>query len=83
MPTVQLPLPTAQLHRNRQLFSDYYLNLTLPQNPEWRLLARTGRKSQTMSCTTAVRRGKRIPIRNEEIAIVEGNGSGVDVGSQS
>ena len=44
MPTLQLPLPTAQLHRNRQLFSDYFLNVTLPQNPAWRLLAADARQ---------------------------------------
>ena len=43
MPALQLPLPAAQIHRNPQLFSDYYLNMTLPRNPEWRLLAEEAR----------------------------------------
>jgi TaqI-like C-terminal specificity domain len=32
---VQLPL-TSPPHRNRQLFSDYYLDVLLPDRPEWR-----------------------------------------------
>src|SRR5690242_15966780 len=39
MPPTQLPLTLAQRHNNQQLFSDYYLNVTLPQRPEWKLLA--------------------------------------------
>jgi hypothetical protein len=39
MPPTQLPLGLAQPHNNQQLFSDHYLNVTLPQRPEWRLLA--------------------------------------------
>src|SRR6266508_4644706 len=39
MPPTQLPLTLAQPHNNQQLFSDHYLNVTLPQRPEWRLLA--------------------------------------------
>src|SRR5947199_75301 len=35
----QLPLSLAQRHRNQQLFSDHYLNVTLPANAEWKLLA--------------------------------------------
>jgi len=35
----QLPLSLAQRHHNQQLFSDHYLNVTLPTNPEWKLLA--------------------------------------------
>ncbi len=38
MPAVQLPL-VAQPHRNQQLFSDYYLDVILPQRPDWKLLA--------------------------------------------
>lgn len=38
MPDVQLPLPLAQTHNNRQLFSDYYLNKILPQRAGWDLL---------------------------------------------
>jgi type I restriction-modification system DNA methylase subunit len=39
MPPIQLPLTLAQRHTNQQLFSDHYLNVTLPQRPEWKLLA--------------------------------------------
>src|SRR5215204_1193787 len=39
MPPIQLPLTLAQRHNNQQLFSDHYLNVTLPQRPEWQLLA--------------------------------------------
>ncbi|MDQ5852812.1 MAG: N-6 DNA methylase, partial [Chloroflexota bacterium] len=39
----QLPLPTAQLHQNQQLFSDYYLNVILPGRPDWRLMAADAR----------------------------------------
>lgn len=35
MPAIQLPLTLAQRHNNQQLFSDHYLNVTLPQRPEW------------------------------------------------
>jgi hypothetical protein len=38
LPT-QLPLTLAQPHNNQQLFSDHYLNVTLPRRPEWKLLA--------------------------------------------
>ena len=43
MSALQLPLPVAQPHRNRQLFSDYYLNAILPQRPDWRMLAPAAR----------------------------------------
>ena len=39
MPRIQLPLALAQRHNNQQLFSDHYLNITLPRRPEWQLLA--------------------------------------------
>lgn len=39
MSTTQLPLLPDALHHNRQLFSDYYLNVLLPQRPDWQLLA--------------------------------------------
>lgn len=39
MTAIQLPLAAAQPHRNQQLFSDYYLNVILPQRPDWKLLA--------------------------------------------
>ena len=35
MSDAQLLLPKGQNHNNRQLFSDYYLNLILPQRPQW------------------------------------------------
>jgi len=37
MTATQLPLALAQRHNNQQLFSDYYLNMTLPLRPEWKL----------------------------------------------
>jgi Eco57I restriction-modification methylase len=43
MPPTQLPLALAQRHNNQQLFSDHYLNVTLPQRPEWQLLAHDAR----------------------------------------
>src|SRR5919198_1332199 len=43
MPPIQLPLSLAQRHSNQQLFSDHYLNITLPQRPEWKLLAHDAR----------------------------------------
>ena len=39
MTATQLPLSLSQRHNNQQLFSDHYLNVTLPQRPEWKLLA--------------------------------------------
>ena len=39
MPPIQLPLALAQRHNNQQLFSDHYLNVTLPQRADWQLLA--------------------------------------------
>jgi hypothetical protein len=39
MTVTQLPLSLAQTHNNQQLFSDHYLNVTLPGRPEWKLLA--------------------------------------------
>lgn len=39
MTATQLPLSFAQRHNNQQLFSDHYLNVTLPQRAEWKLLA--------------------------------------------
>jgi len=43
MSAIQLPLTLAQRHNNQQLFSDHYLNVTLPQRPEWKLLAHDAR----------------------------------------
>src|SRR5215208_4252587 len=39
MPLIQLPLSLAQRHNNQQLFSNHYLNVSLPQRPDWQLLA--------------------------------------------
>src|SRR5213075_2016855 len=39
MAATQLPLALAQRHNNQQLFSDHYLNVTLPQRADWKLLA--------------------------------------------
>src|SRR5215211_6276314 len=47
MPAIQLPLTLAQRHNNQQLFSDYYLNMTLPQRPEWKLLAHDAAQALT------------------------------------
>src|SRR5689334_15533168 len=38
MPDSPMPLPPAPPHNNQQLFSDHYLNETLPHRAEWRLL---------------------------------------------
>ena len=35
MHPVTQALPAEQHHRNHGLFSDHYLNVTLPQRPEW------------------------------------------------
>jgi hypothetical protein len=45
MSAIQLPLTLAQRHNNQQLFSDHYLNVTLPQCPEWKLLAHDARSA--------------------------------------
>ena len=39
MTATLLPLSLAQRHNNQQLFSDHYLNVSLPQRPEWKLFA--------------------------------------------
>ena len=39
MPPFQPALPPAQAHNNQQLFSDYYLNIKLPERPDWKILA--------------------------------------------
>ena len=36
---MQTAHPTARPHRNQGLFSDHYLNATLPTRPAWRGLA--------------------------------------------
>ena len=37
------PAPTAQPHRNHGLFSDHYLNATLPDRPDWEALVERAR----------------------------------------
>jgi len=44
MPTLE---PTGRPHRNRGLFSDHYLNVTLPGRPDWQALA--GEARETMA----------------------------------
>jgi hypothetical protein len=34
MTATQLPLALVQRHNNQHLFSDHYLNVSLPQRPE-------------------------------------------------
>ena len=36
---MQTGQPTGRPHRNQGLFSDHYLNTTLPTRPDWRVLA--------------------------------------------
>ena len=36
---LELARPGEQPHRNHGLFSDHYLNVTLPERPDWRALA--------------------------------------------
>jgi type I restriction-modification system DNA methylase subunit len=45
MPPIQLPLTAAQRHNNQHLFSDHYLDSTLPQRPEWKLLIHDARRA--------------------------------------
>ena len=47
MPPIQLPLTLAQPHSNQQLFSDHYLNTTLPQRAKWKLLAHDAARALT------------------------------------
>jgi len=37
------PVPTAQPHRNHGLFSDHYLDVTLPERPQWKELVEQAR----------------------------------------
>ena len=37
------PVPTAQPHRNHGLFSDHYLDVTLPERPRWKELVEQAR----------------------------------------
>lgn len=39
MPDIPHPMPPVAAHRNQQLFSDHYLNSTLPARDDWRRLA--------------------------------------------
>lgn len=38
-PILEIPLTAAAPHHNHQLFSDHYLNHTLPSRPDWNALA--------------------------------------------
>lgn len=58
----QLPLLAAQPHRNRQLFSDYYLNHLLPQRPDWQTLVPEARSA--LECIAAITVGY-TPSTNE------------------
>src|SRR5918912_2101181 len=40
---MQTAQPTGRPHRNRGLFSDHYLNATLPTRPDWRGMANEAR----------------------------------------
>jgi hypothetical protein len=64
MPPTQLPLALAQRHNNQQLFSDHYLNVTLPQRPEWRLLAHDAGRALA-AIAPIVRAFLRAPAQNE------------------
>jgi hypothetical protein len=56
------PLPTEQPHRNSGLFSDHYLNTTLPRRPDWRELA--GKAGRAME-QVAVILSRYAPSSNE------------------
>src|SRR5262245_60486883 len=43
MSSIQLPLTLAQKHRNQQLFSDYYLNVLLPDRADLKMLLEDAR----------------------------------------
>lgn len=43
MPAPPQPARTEQPHRNHGLFSDHFLNATLPERPDWRCLAEGAR----------------------------------------
>ena len=50
----QLPLSLVPQHRDQQLFSNHYLNSTLPMRSEWRALAPNA--SVAMAAITSIRR---------------------------
>jgi hypothetical protein len=62
MTITQLPLALAQRHNNQQLFSDHYLNATLPQRAEWKLLAHDA--GQALAAIAAIVRAY-VPSDNE------------------
>lgn len=64
MPPTQLPLTLQQLHTNQQLFSDHYLNVTLPQRPDWQLLAHDA-AAALATLAPIVRAFLRAPAQNE------------------
>ena len=64
MPPTQLPLALAQRHNNQQLFSDHYLNVTLPQRADWQLLAHDAGRVFTV-IAPIVQAFLRAPAQNE------------------
>lgn len=64
MTLTQIPLMFAQQHNNQQLFSDHYLNVTLPQRPEWRLMAHDAGAALAV-IAPIVRAFLRAPAQNE------------------
>ena len=54
--------PGARPHRNHGLFSDHYLNATLPARPDWRPLA--GEAKTTMAEVSRILDGY-TPSQNE------------------
>ena len=64
MSPTQLPLDLAAPHANQQLFSDHYLNETLPQRPDWKLLAHDAGQALAR-ITPIVEAFLRAPAQNE------------------
>jgi hypothetical protein len=64
MPPTQLPLALAQRYNNQQLFSDHYLNVTLPQRPDWQLLAHDASRA-LVAIAPIVQAFLRAPAQNE------------------
>jgi hypothetical protein len=62
MTATQLPLSLDRRHNNQQLFSDHYLNVTLPERPEWKLLAHNA--AQTLAVLAPIVRAY-VPSENE------------------
>jgi very-short-patch-repair endonuclease len=64
MSPTQLPLALAAPHANQQLFSDHYLNETLPQRPDWNMLAHDAGQALAR-ITPIVEAFLRAPAQNE------------------